>query len=243
MEPLIVLPEIILLDTINAAINFVRADYNGRTDKTKTFLHLLLNGAALERYDLFNQAAQVICGAEDSPRFFQIDLAFNMTRNSLPSAHITLPSEQTAQGNGMGSDENYREGIMDANGAGAFNADFSSSFDAPGFATIRPVFSRNISSTYNIVLMSDNSNEVILLYHFLRAICLSLIPHFHIKGLKNISFGGQDLQPYDGLGQNIHMRALTISLQYDTFTPSIFPEELINTISVTSKAIVASLEI
>jgi hypothetical protein len=233
--PCIILPEIVLLDTVNAAISFVKRDYESHSDKTKSYLYLLLNGAALERYDLFQQAVQVICGSQESPRLFQIDLAFNSKMQAVPSAHITLPSEQTAQGNGMGSDEGYVDAIEEYQYQGEFNNDFNNDFNNgndTGYS-LRPIFSRNISATYNVVIMSDNTNEVLLLYHFLRAMLFTLVPHFHMKGLKNISFGGQDLQPYEGLGQNLHMRALTVSLQYDMYVPSIFPSELITNITST----------
>jgi hypothetical protein len=207
----VVLPEIVLLETMRSALEFVRTDYENAIDKTKSYLYLLLNGSALDKYDLFEQAREVICGSEDSPRLLEIDLMLNMTRNHFPSVHITLPSEITGQGNGMGTDENYAEDFK------RVGEDFS-----------RAVFSRRLSATYNIVITSDNSNEVVLLYHFFRAMLIALIPHLHLKHLSNISFGGQDLQPYEGLGTNVYMRAITLSLQYDTFVPSIFPKELIS---------------
>lgn len=226
----VTLPEIILLETLQSAIKFVRQEYADQSDKTQSYLYKLLNGAIIEKYDLFTQAVQVICGADDSPRLFKIDLMFNAKRDHVPSAHITLPSEMTGQGNGMGTDEGYANYIEEAGDIGGqFNGDFGDDYAIGTEGTVRrAVLSRRISATYNIVIMSDNTNEVVLIYHFLRAILIALIPHLHIKGLSNVSFGGQDLQPYEGLGHNLHMRAITISLQYDTFVPSIFVIEMGN---------------
>lgn len=231
----IVLPEIVLMDTLKAAIEFVRKDYkNNIANTTQSYLYLLLQQARIEKYILFEQAIEVICGKEDSPRLLTIDLAFNMARDHCPSIHITLPAEQTGPGNGMGTDEGYAEAIIEEINEGDFNQDYNNDFDNENSRTSRAVFSRRISATYNIVIVSDNSNEVVFLYHFIRALYIALIPHLHLKGLSNVSFGGQDLHPYNETAHNLHMRAITLSLQYDTFVPSIFPKELLNDVSVNS---------
>jgi hypothetical protein len=106
-----------------------------------------------------------------------------------------------------------------------------SEYDAGGSllaqGSTTPVFTRRFQSTYNLVITSDNSNEVILIYHTMRALLMALIPSISIAGLENIAFGGQDVQLYSGLApKNMYVRAITIALQYETSAPSIFPQPL-----------------
>lgn len=227
----VTLPEIVLLETVEAALTFVRNDYALQVDKTKTYLYKLLNTTGLDNYKLYEQAVEVICGPIDSPRRFEIDLAYNMTRERMPSAHITLPGENTGQGNGMGMDENYAE--TDWTDEIANEVGQATNLDED---TGRAIYSRRITAVYNLVIMSDNSNEVVLLYHFLRAMLIALIPHLHEKRLSNISFGGNDLQPY--ADSPYHMRAITINMQYDTFVPSIYPFELVNKLQVVGTPVI-----
>jgi hypothetical protein len=221
------IPEVILLEALQSALKFVRTDYAAQSDKTKSYLYKLMNGVAIEKYGLFEQAAGVICTTGDYPKEFVIDLMFNIKSDRVPVAHIMLPTETTSPGNGIGVDVGYADidyEDQDDNPPGQeenLNEDHS-----------REVFSRRIKATYDIVIVSDNTNEVVLLYHFIRSLLIALIPHLHLKRLQNISFGGQDLQPYPELANILYMRAVRVSLEYDLFVPSIFSTEMINELEV-----------
>lgn len=230
---LVVIPEFILLNIVDRALNYLRNDYAEQEDKDKSFLNMVLVGNAIERYDLATQAKQVfIDNDETNDRFLEVHLMFNMKREGLPTIHLTLPSEQTQTGgNGIGSDEGYmNEIIVDT----TYNED--GTINENGSAT--PVYTRAFQSTYNIVITSDNSNEVILIYHTLRALLIALIPSISLEGLKNVAFGGQDVQLYQGLAnKNMYVRAITVTLQYETSAPSIFPKAFVNDMTAKGKLI------
>lgn len=215
------IPEFILFDIVQKALTYLRNDYNGQTDKSKSFLMRVLEGNGIERYDLQTQAKQVFIDTDESnERFLEAHMMFNMERAGAPTIHLTLPAEQTqTSGNGIGSDEGYEDNIYDE-------------------TTVTSVFTRRFQSTYNIVITSDNSNEVILIYHTLRALLIALIPSIDLAGLENVVFGGQDVQLYSGVApKNMYVRAITVNLQYETSAPSIFPQFMPIDLTATGTAI------
>jgi len=198
-------PEFIILETIENALKIVRNDFADQVDEQKSLLWLLLQGTQFQRYNFFEQGKQVICCDIDDPRRLECDLMFNMHRNGAPTLHITLPTDTTDSDNGMGIDEGYVEPYYTDGVEGV----------SPG--TFQSVFTRSYQSTVNIVIVSDNSNEIIFLYHFIRALLVSCYNHLSLSGLKNLKFGGQDIQPYQELQQqNFFMRTISVNFQYET---------------------------
>lgn len=220
--PKMTVPEFILQTTLQDALTFVRTDYAAAVaagDNTKSWLYRACQFQGFQKYDFFTQAQQVICAPEDDPRFLTVNLMFNMERQTVPSIHITLPAEQTMpNGNGLGQDEDYfpYESIP---------GDPDEHVMGQQIATL----TRRYSAIYNIVVTSDNSNEIIFLHHFVKALLTAVVPHLHFFNLQNIALGGQDIQPYnEATAQNLYMRAIQVSLQYDTSVPSITPIQLAN---------------
>lgn len=220
---IMIVPEFILQQTIQSMLDYIRQDYiDNIATPTKSYLYKLLNGTAFKNYDFYEQAKQIVCSNPDDPRYLVVDLMFNMERNGAPTIHITLPGESGGQGDGLGSDEGYEDYIHDQ------DADV----DNHVMAQDTPVYSRRMAATYNIVVSSDNTNEIIFLYHFTRAILIAVIPHLTFKGLENVVFGGRDIQPYPELANRFYMRAINLSLQYQASAPSKYPLEIPNDIVV-----------
>ena len=126
-----------------------------------------------------------------------------MDVSKVPSVYIALANEQNGQ-NGLGLDEGFQQDIENEDG------------------TFSPIFTRRKNTSYNVMITSDNSNEVVMIYHFLYALLTSLTPHMNMRGLENISIGGQDLQLRgDLIPKHFFMRALAINLQYETSVPDL----------------------
>lgn len=205
METLII-PETIILDSLEKGLKFVRADYAANlaaNTEQDSYLYRILHGVGIERYTYFTQGKKVFLAAEDDPRLLNIDLAYNMDASKVPSVYVALANEQNGQ-NGLGLDEGFQQDIENEDG------------------TTSPIFTRRKNTSYNVMITSDNSNEVVMIYHFLYALLTSLTPHMNMRGLENISIGGQDLQLRgDLIPKHIFMRALAINLQYETSVPDL----------------------
>jgi hypothetical protein len=194
-------PEFILHSTILELLDFLRTDYSTSNSPEESFLSLLCGDVGHSRYNYFEQATQIfIENDKKSPRLLQIDLGFNLSRDKLPAIHIVMPSESESS-NALGQDEYTQE------------------VDSKLVTTV----SGRYKSTYDIVVFSDNSNETVLIYHIIKSLLKSAIPILHLKGLYNVGISGTDLAPYvDIAPQNIYSRAVRLSLEYESTSPSFY---------------------
>lgn len=215
---MIIVPEIILYETLQSGLKFVKQDYAQQSDKSQSWLEQVLTGIIIDNYDFKEQARKVILqNKAESPRALTIDFMFNMQSDGSPVIHITLPAEQTQLGgNGMGLDEGYADDIR-----------VEPANLQPGSVT--PVYTRRYQATYNIVITSNNTNEVILIYHFMKALILALQPHLSLSGLQNIAVGGQDVNMMsDKVPKNLFFRAIAVTLQYESSAPAINKQMLLS---------------
>lgn len=209
---MIIIPETIFVQTLKSILKLVRDDFAlNIADETKSILYRSFNNAgALERYAYYTQLKKVVITELDDPRVFDFAMGFNMERCATPHVHITLPSENSAQ-NGLSIDEGHEEEVFDDE-----------------TQTYRKVFTRRYDSTYNFTITSDNSNEVVALYHFLRSILIQLINHFELSNLEHIRISGGDLQINPSLvPRNIFMRNLSVSFSYDISVQDLFDTEFV----------------
>lgn len=193
------IPEIIILNSFKSVLKLIRKDYRDCVtagDNTKSLLYRLLNGDEIQRYKLFEQSIAVFITKESDPRHLDINLFFNAKRAPIPTLHITLPSE-SEKNNSMGLGEGFRDPIYQ------------------GGQYIK-TFNRRFTARYNLIITSDNSNEVVLLYHFFRSVLISLSPHLHLSGLENVKQGGGDIQIDPTIVPiGIFSRAIGIEFEYD----------------------------
>lgn len=218
------IPELVIFGAINRALTFIRADYQSNEDKTKTWLYKTFNGLTLERYNLYNElVAIIVTNGKEDPRFFKGDLMFNPKKESVPSFHVTLPSESPADGNTIG---------MGEGSVPSFYEDTLDNDDQIISTEESVVFSRSSQANYNIVIISDNPMEVVLLYHLMRAIIIASHMKFADSNLINLTLGGQDLQPYREISPQLYMRALSVGLQYSTSAIAMDTIEYFNDVTV-----------
>lgn len=220
MEKLITIPELTLLSTIKTALAYVRMDYaNNIADETKSLLYRLLHDQEVERYKLYEQAKAIFVAEEDDPRLLDVNLFFNANRNGVPTIHITLPSESTVN-NTLGIGEGYRDPIFD---------------EIAG--TYKEVYNRRFRASYNLVITSDNTNEVILIYNTLKSILISLFNHMNLSGLEKIELGGRDIQINSTLVPlNIFMRSISVDFEYNVGAIDLFDHKMFNSILFNGQA-------
>ena len=212
------IPEFEVLNVVQLALDFIRKDYDAQLEPENSYLVRLLQGDGLKRYDFVTEAKKIFLADIDDPRYLEAHLMFNFERAGAPTIHIVLPSEQTAeQNNGIGLDEGYDDYIFD---------------DEQDPTTYTATFTREFQSNYSIVITSENTNEVILIYHVLRALLISLTQHLGLKGIRGIKLGGHDLSVNDkSFPQNIFFRAINMSLQYETSCPDVVNHPIFKTIT------------
>lgn len=198
------IPEYILFEGLAAGLKYLKSDYDAQSIKTNSLLYLYLKNVGIQRYQFFEQAKKVFFAKDEDPRKLVFDLIYNRSKDGAPSIYITMPAEQSAQ-NTLGFGETGDDVVY---------TDFNN-FGEDGY--FRPQFTRRFQSTYSFVITSDNENEVVLIYHVVRALLISLNTHFALAGLQNIKLGGADLKNYNKeLPNNLCARTVNLSCEYET---------------------------
>ena len=214
-----IIPEAIIHDAVEKIIAFYAKDYNEKLaageSESKTYLIQLIDdkGGVLPKevekrisnYEFLTQAVDVFTNrTPNSQRKIGVNYFFNRKRQGLPTIHITLPSEKPDK-DGLGIDE---------------GVNFSGYLVDQSEGEYRPKYSRRYFANYNLVITSENTNEVVLIYHVLRASLIPAINHMNFRGLENIRFNGGDLRHYSEIvPQHVFARALGISFEYQVTVP------------------------
>ena len=74
----------------------------------------------------------------------------------------------------------------------------------------------NFDVTYSLFITSDNQNEVILIYHFLKTIILSAYEQFSFRGLNNLWISGRDVTiDFDLEPMVAYHRTVAMSFHYN----------------------------
>lgn len=206
----IYMPELILYDFIKTVQKIFKEDFNENLDKNDTLLnHLFKNdrngvNISLESYEYLKQAERILI-----TKGFDVNIGYNTEVSKMGCVHILLPSE-SSQPTGIGGNDGYQDELEFLNG-------FS------------PVFSQSFGTTYNLLISSENSLEVLMIYNFLKASFLSMHEHLELYGFQNLKMSGNDIQmQQDLVPTNIYHRSLTISFDYEMIIPNFYKTKLAN---------------
>lgn len=214
------IPDIVLLDALNKGIAAIRLDYNtvkggGGTDGD-TMLGIIFKALpSVERFNAYDTAVKLIITTEENPKHLFCKLSYDPNSSKYPSVHITMPSE---------SDQNNVLGIGEGNEDELFDSITN---------TWRPQYIRSFNTTYQVVIMSDNKNEVIILYHFFKSLLISLYDHLHQKGLNNIRMSGGDISYSPNVPDRTFIRNIGLNFLYETSSVQLNINQLIDQIVVT----------
>lgn len=195
------IPEISLLSAFRNVLKLIRKDYSDCVlagDETKSILYLITGVNELQRYKMFNEAKTLFITTENDPRHLDVNIFYNAKRLGIPTWHITLPSEHEKD-NTVGIGDGSNDYIYD------------------GTESYRRVLDRRFNAKYIIVVTSDNLNEVVLMYHFLKSTIISLTEHFHMVDLINLKLSGNDINLNSEIvPENVFSRGIGMDFEYNT---------------------------
>ncbi len=214
----LIIPDIILVDCLNNGLKAIRTDYNSAVaagNEQNSILYLMYNCLALGKYIVYDNLKNLIINTTEDPRFIDVKLSYDHDSQKPISVHISLPSESDKNNSlsiGQGDNE---EQSYDANNDGLPE-------------TNRAIFSRRFQSTYHVVIVSDNKNEVIVLYSLFKMLIIASINHLELSGLQNIKLGGGDVRLNEGQPERRFIRPITISFEYETVAPELIINAIIS---------------
>ncbi len=211
------IPENVIYFNLKSLLDLIKHDFETE-ELEKTILYDLLkiddNGMELKlhRFNYLEQAKSLFVDSQKgtSSRGFKVTMGYNTQRQGLPTVHILLPNESKYEV-GIGNGEGYQDQIIDEDND-----------------TVKTRFTNVQRATYNLMITSDNSSEVVLAYHVLKNLMFAAFPAFELRGLRNVEFGGQDVQFNNELmPDTIYHRNLTMTFFYESHVSSLMVEKLV----------------
>lgn len=225
-----IIPEVILYNTLNGILAVIREDYSQAANKTKTILHSLLDRddnddqLSIESYNYLKQGVHIFTQTPASQRQIKAFIGYNPAVAGLPSLHILLPSESDMPSGISHEYDTYEQ---------AENGSFGITNYDDATDTLTKSITYNNTATYNVMITSDNSSEVVLIYHVLKA-CFSMFEgELGVRGLMNIRIGGGDISMQSDLvPANIFHRNMSISFEYANEIKKPYSKQAINKLRV-----------
>jgi hypothetical protein len=200
------IPEIILYNSINNIIKLVGDNYVAATDKTKTILYDFFGVGddgqplKLEKFDYYTNAVALFTRDISNPNQISVNIGYNLQRKDAPTIHIVLPAENKGRYNSLG------EGFGEE--PSVYNYDDQE--------VVHTYATSNIS-TYNLIITAGNSSMVLVIYYALKNMLTFLTGHFGVSGLKNLEVTGADLQLDPSIAPpDIFHRSLNLSFDYES---------------------------
>ena len=221
----ILLPEFVIQRTLVTIVKMLRDDLEeNKGDETKSLLYKILGldeqGQALKLnlYDVFKQAKKIV----QTKQNLSVNFGYNQEVANIISMHILLPSEQGSMT--IGADEGYLEDDV---------------FDDDGNKIgVQQYYTQTYESTYQIMITSNNSAEVNVVYNILKSMLLMLVPHLELMGLRLPTLSGNDIVMQDDLVPvPIFHKVLNLSFKYEHNVPKLTQESIVKQFYVTMRMI------
>ena len=221
----ILLPEFVIQRTLVTIVKMLRDDLEeNKGDETQSLLYKILGldeqGQALKLnlYDVFKQAKKIV----QTKQNLSVNFGYNQEVANIISMHILLPSEQGSMT--IGADEGYIEDDV---------------FDDDGNKIgVQQYYTQTYESTYQIMITSNNSAEVNVVYNILKSMLLMLVPHLELMGLRLPTLSGNDIVMQDDLVPvPIFHKVLNLSFKYEHNVPKLTQERIAKQFYVTMRMI------
>lgn len=205
------MPEVIIYNALESIVKCVRKDLTENKDNEKASILYRLLGENIDgkpimmnRWDFFKQAKKIFTNKNN----LSVNFGYNFDVANIIALHIVLPSEQAAE-SAIGQDEGYNTIVDDEE-------------------MITEFFSQNFQSNYQVMITSNNSSEILTVYHVLKSMLLIIIPHLEIMGLRLCKLSGNDIMFKDDLMPNgMFHKVLNISFNYELKVPQMLRKDII----------------
>ena len=202
----ILLPEFVIHKTLVAIVEMLRADLaEHAADDTQSLLYKILGTdeqgkpLQLNLYNVFKQAKKII----QTKNNLSVNFGYNQEVAQIISLHILLPSEQGKMA--IGADEGY----------------LSDDIVEGGEKTrVQNYYTQMYDATYQIMITSNNSAEVNVVYNILKSMLLMLVPQLELMGLRLPTLSGNDVVMQDDLVPvPLFHKVINLSFTYEHNVP------------------------
>lgn len=202
----ILLPEFVIHKTLVAIVKMLRSDLaEHAADDTQSLLYKILGTdeqgkpLQLNLYNVFKQAKKII----QTENNLSVNFGYNQEVAQIISLHILLPSEQGKMA--IGADEGY----------------LSDDIVEDGEKTrVQNYYTQMYDATYQIMITSNNSAEVNVVYNILKSMLLMLVSQLELMGLRLPTLSGNDVVMQDDLVPvPLFHKVINLSFTYEHNVP------------------------
>lgn len=168
------MPEVVIYNTIDSIIKVIRDEIDLGEQKENTILYNLLGkdqygkDYKMNNVNFYKNAVSIFSKKHN----LNISFGYNPEVSKGISLHILLPSDSSREaeiGAGLGyQSEETEEGTRNS-------------------------LNQGFDGVYQIMITSDNSTEVLLIYHILKALLIMYYQHLDAMGLRNLKISGNDI--------------------------------------------------
>jgi hypothetical protein len=214
----VLMPEVVIYNTLKSIFQIVKQDFQENEEQETILYHFFgkdenKNNVEWETFNYFEQAKELFLKRE-----IEVNMGYNMENSGQGVVHILLP-EESGRDFGIGADENYQPNV--------FNEGYSQN-------SYKPQYNNVYDANYNLMITSENTLEVLLIYNFIKASFISLYYHLELSGLRLPKFGGRDVQVQSDLvPTHIFHRSFNLSFMYEVYVPDFFSKNIIKNFKVT----------
>lgn len=208
------MPEVTIYNALESVISYIRRDLAKNDEDKNTMLYRLLGEdidrkpMKMNRWNFFKQAKKIFTDKQN----LSVNFGYNFDVAKIISLHIILPSEEAAE-SAIGQDEGYGDEVI---GEDTYQC-----------------FTQNFRSNYQIMITSNNSSEVLTVYHILKAMLLMIFPHLEIMGLRLNKLSGSDVMFRDEMMPNgVFHKVLNLSFNYELKVPQMLSQEIVKGIVI-----------
>ena len=202
----ILLPEFVIHKTLVAIVEMLRADLaEHAADDTQSLLYKILGTdeqgqpLQLNLYNVFKQAKKII----QTENNLSVNFGYNQEVAQIISLHILLPSEQGKMA--IGADEGYLSDYIVEDGEKT---------------RVQNYYTQMYDATYQIMITSNNSAEVNVVYNILKSMLLMLVPQLELMGLRLPTLSGNDVVMQDDLVPvPLFHKVINLSFTYEHNVP------------------------
>ncbi len=203
----ILLPEFVIHNTLVAIVNLLRDDLEkNASDDTQSLLYKIMGldeqgmPLKLNLYNVFKQAKKII----QTKNNLSVNFGYNQEVAQIISLHILLPSEQGKMA--IGADEGY---LVDD----VIN-------DKGQKTRVQNYYTQMYDANYQIMITSNNSAEVNVVYNILKSMLLMLVPQLELMGLRLPVLSGNDVVMQDDLVPvPLFHKVINLSFTYEHNVP------------------------
>jgi len=205
---MIKIPLIILKSVVDEAIKKIRGDLQyhiQNNSEEESWLYKVFGNIQIDGYNFFNQCKSILLREDRDPKKIQTKLLFTPLKSNSPIIYFNEPSESPGSKDYIG-----------------INLHEDTYIDTTSYSE---KLGRSFKSSYEIVIVSMNNTETIMLYNLLKSILISLkstlIYHFD-----TYQFSGQQLMDMSTLSPEYFYKSIVLQVDYSITVPDINSTEL-----------------